>query len=98
MKLAVVVLAAGQGKRMVSSVPKVLHALAGRPLLAHVLRAARALDPAQLIVVHGHGGEAVRSAFPAADIVWVEQDRQLGTGHALAQALPRVARDATVLV
>lgn len=98
MRLAVVVLAAGQGKRMHSSVPKVLHPLAGRPLLAHVLEAARALRPAQIVVVHGHGGAQVRTALDDADLTWVEQERQLGTGHALAQALPRLARDARVLV
>jgi len=98
MSLAVIVLAAGQGKRMHSALPKVLHPLAGRPLLAHVLEAARALDPAQVIVVHGHGGADVRAAFAGADVFWVEQAQQLGTGHALAQALPRVARGAQVLV
>jgi bifunctional UDP-N-acetylglucosamine pyrophosphorylase/glucosamine-1-phosphate N-acetyltransferase len=98
MSLAVIVLAAGQGKRMHSALPKVLHPLAGRPLLAHVLEAARALDPAQVIIVHGHGGADVRAAFAGADVSWVEQAQQLGTGHALAQALPRVARGAQVLV
>ena len=98
MSLAVIVLAAGQGKRMHSALPKVLHPLAGRPLLAHVLDAARTLDPAQLLVVHGHGGADVRAAFAGADVSWVEQAQQLGTGHALAQALPRVARGAQVLV
>ena len=98
MSLAVIVLAAGQGKRMHSALPKVLHRLAGRPLLAHVLDAARALEPKQLLVVHGHGGAAVRTAFEGAQVEWVEQDKQLGTGHALAQALPKVARGARVLV
>jgi len=98
MSLAVVVLAAGQGKRMHSALPKVLHPLAGRPLLAHVLDAARALKPTQILVVHGHGGAEVRAAFPGAGVDWVEQAQQLGTGHALAQALPKVARGAQVLV
>src|SRR3970282_642257 len=98
MSLAVIVLAAGQGKRMHSALPKVLHPLAGRPLLAHVLDAVRALDPAQGLVVHGHGGAEVRAAFPGAGVAWVEQKQQLGTGHALAQALPQVARGAQVLV
>jgi bifunctional UDP-N-acetylglucosamine pyrophosphorylase/glucosamine-1-phosphate N-acetyltransferase len=98
MGLAVIVLAAGQGKRMHSALPKVLHPLAGRPLLAHVLDAARALKPEQVIVVHGHGGAEVRAAFDGARVEWVEQARQLGTGHALAQALPKVARNALVLV
>jgi bifunctional UDP-N-acetylglucosamine pyrophosphorylase/glucosamine-1-phosphate N-acetyltransferase len=98
MGLAVIVLAAGQGKRMHSALPKVLHPLAGRPLLAHVLDAARALEPKQILVVHGHGGAEVRAAFAGTRIDWVEQARQLGTGHALAQALPKVARGARVLV
>lgn len=98
MSLAVVVLAAGEGKRMHSALPKVLHPLAGRPLLAHVLQAARALEPEQILVVHGHGAAAVRAAFAGAGVEWVEQAQQLGTGHALAQALPKVARGAQVLV
>jgi bifunctional UDP-N-acetylglucosamine pyrophosphorylase/glucosamine-1-phosphate N-acetyltransferase len=98
MGLAVIVLAAGQGKRMHSALPKVLHPLAGRPLLAHVLDAARALKPKQILVVHGHGGAEVRAAFAGARIDWVEQAKQLGTGHALAQALPKVAHGSQVLV
>jgi len=98
MGLAVIVLAAGQGKRMHSALPKVLHPLAGRPLLAHVLDAARALKPKQILVVHGHGGAEVRAAFAGARIEWVEQAKQLGTGHALAQALPKAARGSQVLV
>jgi bifunctional UDP-N-acetylglucosamine pyrophosphorylase/glucosamine-1-phosphate N-acetyltransferase len=98
MSLAVIVLAAGQGKRMHSVLPKVLHPLAGRPLLAHVLDAARSLKPKQILVVHGHGGAEVRAAFQGARLEWVEQAKQLGSGHALAQALPHVARGAQVLV
>ena len=98
MSLAVIVLAAGQGKRMHSALPKVLHPLAGRPLLAHVLDTVHRLDPAQVLVVHGHGGADVRAAFAGAHVTWVEQAQQLGTGHALAQALPDVARGAQVLV
>jgi len=98
MSLAVIVLAAGQGKRMHSALPKVLHPLAGRPLLAHVLQAARALEPEQILVVHGHGAAEVRAAFADAGVQWVEQAQQLGTGHALAQAMPKVARGSQVLV
>jgi bifunctional UDP-N-acetylglucosamine pyrophosphorylase/glucosamine-1-phosphate N-acetyltransferase len=98
MELAVVVLAAGQGKRMHSDTPKVLHRLAGRPLLAHVLDAARALAPQCIVVVYGHGGEQVQAAFPDADLTWVEQRERLGTGHALQQALPAVPDGATVIV
>ncbi|RMG29754.1 MAG: UDP-N-acetylglucosamine diphosphorylase/glucosamine-1-phosphate N-acetyltransferase [Gammaproteobacteria bacterium] len=96
--LHVVVLAAGQGTRMRSDLPKVLHRLAGRPLLAHVLETARALRPQRLVVVHGHGGARVREALDAPDIEWVEQDRQLGTGHAAACALPALGAQGVVLV
>ncbi|MCX7151871.1 MAG: bifunctional UDP-N-acetylglucosamine diphosphorylase/glucosamine-1-phosphate N-acetyltransferase GlmU [Proteobacteria bacterium] len=85
----VVILAAGQGKRMNSDLPKVLHRLAGTPLLGHVLVAARALKPSRIVIVYGHGGEAVRAMFDAqSDLVWVKQEPQLGTGHAVMQALP----------
>lgn len=89
MPLGVVILAAGQGTRMRSDLPKVLHRLAGRPLLGHVIDSARHLDPAEIVVVYGHGGAQVREAFAdQADLRWVEQSEQLGTGHALQQAMP----------
>jgi bifunctional UDP-N-acetylglucosamine pyrophosphorylase/glucosamine-1-phosphate N-acetyltransferase len=94
----VVILAAGQGKRMHSDLPKVLHRLAGRPLLAHVLDYARALDPARIAVVYGYGGEAVREAIGDASLAWVKQEPQLGTGHARQQALPALAPGAHTLV
>lgn len=90
MTLGVVILAAGLGKRMRSSLPKVLHPLAGRPLLGHVLAASQALAPERIVVVHGHGGEQVQAAFSDHDCVWVEQAEQRGTGHAVIQALPAV--------
>jgi bifunctional UDP-N-acetylglucosamine pyrophosphorylase/glucosamine-1-phosphate N-acetyltransferase len=93
-----VILAAGQGKRMRSDLPKVLHPLAGRPLLAHVLATARELSPARLCVVVGHGGERVRDGISEPDIAWVEQSPQLGTGHAVMQALPHLPPGGTVLV
>jgi len=97
--LHVVILAAGEGKRMKSALPKVLQKIAGRPMLAHVIDSARALKPAGIHVVYGHGGEAVRLAFAGqADLAWAEQERQLGTGHALQQAMPNVPVDARVLV
>jgi bifunctional UDP-N-acetylglucosamine pyrophosphorylase/glucosamine-1-phosphate N-acetyltransferase len=96
--LQVAVLAAGQGKRMYSDLPKVLHPLAGRPLLSHVLDTARELGPARLCVVIGHGGEQVRKAVSAPDIAFAIQDRQLGTGHAVRQALPELAPQGVVLV
>lgn len=98
MPLHVVILAAGQGKRMHSALPKVLHRIAGRPLLAYVMDAAMALKPERIFVVHGHGGAEVKNAFAGAPVEWVDQARQLGTGHALMQALPRIPRTATALV
>ncbi len=94
----VVILAAGQGQRMHSDRPKVLHPLAGRPLLAHVLETARSLAPARVCVVYGHGGEQVREALGDEGIAWVRQEPQLGTGHALLQALPALGADAQTLV
>src|SRR3972149_6632117 len=96
--LEIVILAAGQGKRMYSDIPKVLHSLEGKPLLAHVLDTARALKPAAIHVVYGHGGEQLRAAFPHAEIKWAHHAEQKGTGHAVAQAMPKVADQATVLV
>lgn len=90
--LNIVVLAAGQGKRMQSDLPKVLHPLAGKPMLAHVLDNARQLSPGRIVVVVGHGGEQVRAAFAdQPDLVFVEQAQQLGTGHAVAQAVPQLS-------
>ena len=98
MPLSVVILAAGQGKRMKSDLPKVLQPLAGRPLLAHVLDCARQLAPDSIHLVYGHGGERVRDALPHSDLQWVLQAEQLGTGHAVMQAAPAIADDHTVLV
>jgi bifunctional UDP-N-acetylglucosamine pyrophosphorylase/glucosamine-1-phosphate N-acetyltransferase len=96
--LHVVILAAGQGKRMHSDLPKVLHCLAGRPLLAHVLETAESLDAAAVHVVYGHGGEQVRSRLQRDSVSWVAQPEQLGTGHAVAQAMPGIPDEAKVLV
>ena len=98
MKLAVVILAAGQGKRMQSALPKVLQPLAGRPLLAHVIDTARALQPHSIHVVYGHGGDQVRSMLAEARVQWALQAEQHGTGHALMQAMPAVNDDELVLV
>jgi len=87
-KMNVVVLAAGMGRRMRSDLPKVLHPLAGKPLLAHVIDRARSLAPKRIVVVYGHGGERVPQALAAPDLQWVLQEPQLGTGHAVMQALP----------
>lgn len=96
--LSVVILAAGQGKRMKSALPKVLQPLAGKPLLKHVIEAAQALQASSVSVVYGHRGEVVRDALKAERVEWVEQTEQLGTGHAVQQALPTVKDDALVLV
>jgi len=91
----VVILAAGMGKRMQSALPKVLHPLAGKPLLSHVIETARSLSPAKLCVVYGHGGAAVLASLdkhksvPGTEISAALQEPQLGTGHAVQQALPR---------
>lgn len=98
MPLAVVTLAAGKGSRMKSDLPKVLHPLAGKPMLGHVLAAASALPNAVQHVVIGHGAESVRAAFTEADVTWAEQLEQKGTGHAVAQAMPKVDPDALVLI
>lgn len=87
MKLGIVILAAGQGTRMRSKLPKVLHPLAGKPLLQHVIDAASQLSPEKIVVVHGHGGELVKERLGASAVEWVEQAQQLGTGHAVAQTL-----------
>ncbi len=94
----IVILAAGQGKRMHSNLPKVLHPLAGKPLLAHVIDSARALSPRALCVVYGHGGDAVRAALAAPDLAWALQEPQLGTGHAVQQALPHLQGSGTTLI
>ena len=86
----IVILAAGLGKRMQSDTPKVLHRLAGRPLVAHVIDTARQLSPKVICVVYGHGGEAVREAVGENGAIWIRQDPQLGTGHAVMQAVPHL--------
>ncbi|MFM1886305.1 MAG: bifunctional N-acetylglucosamine-phosphate uridyltransferase/glucosamine-phosphate [Pseudomonadota bacterium] len=96
--LSIVVLAAGQGKRMRSDLPKVLQPLAGKPLLQHVLDTARQLAPAGLHVVYGHGGEQVQKAMAHEALHWALQAEQKGTGHAVAQAMPAIPDDHLVLV
>ena len=97
-QLHVVILAAGEGKRMKSATAKVLQKIAGKPMLAHVIDTARALQPDGIHVVYGHGGEQVRAAFAGAEIGWALQAEQLGTGHAVMQAMPDIGDDALVLV
>ncbi|MDQ3184880.1 MAG: bifunctional UDP-N-acetylglucosamine diphosphorylase/glucosamine-1-phosphate N-acetyltransferase GlmU [Pseudomonadota bacterium] len=97
-KLDIVILAAGLGKRMYSALPKVLHPLAGKPLLGHVLDSARLLMPRRICVVYGHGGEAVPIAIADESLTWVQQMPQLGTGHALMQALSHLDSTGMTLV
>ena len=94
----IVILAAGQGKRMHSLLPKVLHPIAGKALAQHVIDTARELGPEKLVVVYGHGGEAVRSTLAADDLDWARQEPQLGTGHAVMQAVPSLAASGQTLV
>ncbi len=96
--LNIIILAAGKGKRMCSDLPKVLHLLAGKPLLAHCYETARMLAPRRVQIVYGHGGEQVRACLAEFDVVWVEQQQQLGTGHAVRQALPEVRDNDKVVV
>jgi bifunctional UDP-N-acetylglucosamine pyrophosphorylase/glucosamine-1-phosphate N-acetyltransferase len=94
----IVILAAGQGKRMHSNLPKVLHPLAGKALVAHVIDTARSLSPQTLCLVYGHGGDAVRTTLDAPDLSWALQEPQLGTGHAVQQAVPHLQPQGTTLV
>ena len=96
--LTVVILAAGQGKRMRSDLPKVLQPLAGKPLLQHVVDTARKLAPSAIHVVYGHGGEQVQAALSHEALGWALQAEQKGTGHAVAQAMPAIPDDHLVLV
>lgn len=98
MALKVVILAAGKGTRMKSVLPKVLQPLAGKSLLAHVVATAKKLNPAEIIAVVGHQAELVKQEFAAEGLVFVEQTEQLGTGHAVKQALPHINDDDLVLI
>jgi len=99
MNVEVVVLAAGEGKRMRSALPKVLHPLAGKPLLQRVLETALALAPARChVVTGGRGADRVRAAMSRFDVNWVTQEPQLGTGHAVSRVLPRIGDDSVVLI
>jgi len=99
MGLGVIILAAGQGTRMKSALPKVLHRLSGKPLLGHVIDTARALAPQEIVIVYGHGGEQVPQAFAdQPDLRWAEQAEQLGTGHAVQQAMPQLEHSDQVMI
>ena len=96
--LNIVILAAGKGTRMHSNTPKVLHHIGGKPILAHVIACAKALNPQNIIVVYGFGGEIVREAFANESIIWVNQAEQHGTGHAVQQAVPHLDDNANTLI
>lgn len=96
--LNIVILAAGKGTRMHSTKPKVLHRLAGQPLLGHVIAAAKQLKPSKIIVVYGYGGDAVPDAFKDEPLIWVEQKDQLGTGHAVQQTISVLDSNAKSLI
>lgn len=98
MNLHIVILAAGQGKRMYSKTPKVLHHLAGKPLLSWVVDTASRLNPAAIHVIYGHCGDKIIKMLPELGVNWIHQAEQLGTGHALLQALPHIPQSAQVLV
>ncbi|MCU7937149.1 MAG: bifunctional UDP-N-acetylglucosamine diphosphorylase/glucosamine-1-phosphate N-acetyltransferase GlmU [Candidatus Thiodiazotropha sp. (ex Dulcina madagascariensis)] len=98
MHLGALILAAGEGTRMRSRLPKVLHPLAGKPLLSHVIDTARSISPDEITIVYGHGGERVLSELAAGDLDWVEQRERLGTGHAVIQALPFLQKVDQVLI
>ncbi len=92
------ILAAGQGTRMYSDCPKVLHSLAGQTLLEHVYQTAESITHRQIYVVYGHGGQQVPDSMPDRDIVWIKQEQQLGTGHAVKQVLPEIPDANDVLI
>ena len=98
MSTTVIILAAGKGTRMRSSLPKVLQPLAGRPLLGHVIDTAKKLNADNIITIYGHGGDLVQTAFAQQDIKWVEQAEQLGTGHAVQMTLPVLPHDGVSLI
>ena len=98
MNISIVILAAGQGTRMRSKLPKVLQPLAGKPLLEHVIATAESLSPKQVCVVYGHGGEQVLQHFDGRAVEWALQEPQLGTGHAVQQAMPHLSDDEVVVI
>ena len=98
MPLNIVILAAGQGKRMNSSTPKVLHKLGGIAMLQRVVNTASCLNPDGIHIIIGHGGDKVKEALPHLKVNWILQDKQLGTGHAVLQALPHIPKDSLVLI
>ena len=98
MNLQIIILAAGQGKRMYSNTPKVLHPLAGKPMLSRVVETAQQLNPDAIHIIYGHGGEQIKSSLHELPVNWVEQTEQQGTGHAVLQALPHLPPSSQVLI
>lgn len=98
MSTTVVILAAGKGTRMRSTLPKVLQPLAGRPLLGHVIETAKKIQAKNIITIFGHGGDLVQQAFQDEQIQWVEQKEQLGTGHAVKVTLPKLPQEGISLI
>lgn len=98
MKLAVVILAAGKGTRMKSSLPKVLHVIAGKPMLQHIIDKTKLLQPEAIHLIYGHGGEQLKAAIADDKLNWIEQTQQLGTGHAVQQAIPFLENHQQVLI
>ena len=98
MPLHIIVLAAGLGQRMHSNLPKVLHPLAGKPMLEWVISTAQSLNPVAIHIIYGHGGAQIREALNHHRVNWIHQSEQLGTGHAALQALPHIPKEAQVLI
>ena len=98
MKLRVVILAAGKGTRMRSDLPKVLHKVANKPMVEHVIDTARSLKPDAINLIYGHGGDQLQQAIAGDDLTWVEQREQLGTGHAVQQVIPHLKSNEKVII
>lgn len=98
MKLRVVILAAGKGTRMRSDLPKVLHKVANKPMVEHVIDTARSLKPEAINLIYGHAGEQLQKTIQGEDLTWVEQREQLGTGHAVQQVIPYLKDDEKVVI
>lgn len=96
--LTTVILAAGKGTRMKSSLPKVLHKIGAKPMVKHVIDASHSLDAQKLIMIYGHGGDKLKTALAAESLIWVEQKEQLGTGHAVQQIIPEITDNEQVLI
>ena len=98
MNLFPIILAAGQGTRMNSSLPKVLHTIGGKPMLQHVIDCCTELGVSQMSIVYGHGGDLVKKKVKATNIHWALQEEQKGTGHAVSQAKSLIEDDAIIII